>query len=297
MIVGNQLTSFRNGSIGGIGGAQQWRPPMFAARDAGEPFPIASVADALILGFAAAFGTAVLDGRDASLRREAKFVAAQGTAVLDGRDATLSLQLRFTAAFGTGVLDGRDAFLNLDAGATVFNFNALHGTAVIDGRDASLLLSFAQILTPDRAAYALNDGMSSQHRETRGGLGRLRRDMLNPTVTVDVSWIVGPDEYAQLAAFQKANVGKTFSCDLVSDSYEATLHNNCKFVPGTFTLSAVQGETYTVTAQIEAALNAPNEAFDLSFVDVYGAYQEGSSALLEALALLTNDEFQDHLGA
>lgn len=142
-------------------------------------------------------------------------------------------------------------------------------------------------IVPDQTGYSVEEPSDTVRIATAGGSSANYRDMIGASSLVSITWICDPDEYEELVEFYKVTLKKgalPFLIDLVIDEpfpseYEAT------FIPNTFTLSSVKGLTYTVTAQLEAAYQEPNEVYDNFIVDQYGGNEEETTFvnLLERL--------------
>jgi hypothetical protein len=127
-------------------------------------------------------------------------------------------------------------------------------------------------LAPDQSGYtagtAENEILSVK---LDGGFSRYRRDQLRSTFNVDVQWTVGPVQYAYLRAFYRTAVNQAeevFEIDLQADdpvmrTYEA------HFVPGSFKLSAVTGNQYTVGASLEVKPITMESDVDEAFILAY----------------------------
>lgn len=77
---------------------------------------------------------------------------------------------------------------------------------------------------------------------------------------VEVAWTVGPMDYMYLRAFHRltASGSLPFLVDLPAGSAAPGEHV-ARFVPGSFRLSGISGETHTVTAVLEAHPTAADD--------------------------------------
>jgi len=103
---------------------------------------------------------------------------------------------------------------------------------------------------PDQANYAVSDG-SDRLASQPGPVGNYRRNLLNTNRVVDVSWQCDAAMYSYLAEYYRTFVslgGDSFECDLFLETTDLKRFE-CVFVYGSFGLSNIQGETYSVKAQ------------------------------------------------
>lgn len=130
------------------------------------------------------------------------------------------------------------------------------------------------IFPPDQASYSFVDGEEVVRVQLSGGRGRYRRDTLNASKDVTVSWTVSPEKYKYLRAFYATAVLRTserFIVSLVLDGpfqedYEAN------FVPNSMQLQSLTGHTYVVTAKLEAVSKVRDNTLDDYFVNLYGEF-------------------------
>jgi hypothetical protein len=107
-------------------------------------------------------------------------------------------------------------------------------------------------ISPEQSDYSFTDDGGVVAIEVEGGHARYRRDILNGHIRCKVSWKVDPDGYAYLRAFYRShlNGGTPFTIDLILLSSELTTHT-AWFLPGTFSLTSKEGNSYTVAAELE----------------------------------------------
>lgn len=147
---------------------------------------------------------------------------------------------------------------------------------------------------PEQQGYMVNSATSVDAQATRGGLPRARRDKSGSSVLIDAQWLLNRSEYKEFVSFYDRFYHTDFRMFLLVSTYELTEHD-VRFVPETFTLSQQDGDSYTVTARLEVKLLNADEAYDLGLVAIYGAYQEGSFALMDALAVFANTTLEANL--
>lgn len=132
------------------------------------------------------------------------------------------------------------------------------------------------LLSPQRSAYAVAPAVGETLRtQLEGGMGRYRRGLLNPSRTVTVTWKAEGAEYDYLAAFYATVVAegsRFFRIDLVIDTIEPVEHE-AAFIPDSWSISGIRGNTITVTAQLEARPKIRDYDADsllLALVEEYG---------------------------
>lgn len=151
------------------------------------------------------------------------------------------------------------------------------------------------ILPPDNSAYSVTDGKEVVATQLDGGAARYRRDIIGATSTVNVSWILGRDEYNYLRSFYRGVTGKgasPFLIDLILDDFELTEHK-VYFIPGSMQLTAQKGMTHWVSAQLEVY---PNEDTDNgNFAYVYAEFGSDWRYWLDTLDKITNFDLPEIL--
>ena len=128
------------------------------------------------------------------------------------------------------------------------------------------------ILPPDNSAYSVTDGKEVVATQLDGGVARYRKDIVGATSTVNVSWILGRDEYKYLRSFYRGITSKgalPFLIDLILDEFELTEHK-VYFIPGSMQLTGQKGLTYWVSAQLEVYPNEDTDNGD--FASVYSEF-------------------------
>lgn len=130
------------------------------------------------------------------------------------------------------------------------------------------------VLPPDNSAYSVADGKEVVSTQLDGGAGRYRRDILGATSTVNVAWIMGPDEYKYLRSFYRALTlkgSKPFLIDLVLDEPTLTEHK-VFFIPGSMQLTGQKGLTYWASAQLEVYPAEIDYEAEAAFAALFGEY-------------------------
>jgi hypothetical protein len=109
-------------------------------------------------------------------------------------------------------------------------------------------------LLPSQDAYSETKGETALRVRMNAGPSRSRRDVKRNAAEVGLQWRVGPAFYRYLQAFYwtaTAEGALPFRIDLLLKGGDPVSHV-AYFVPGTFSLAAVEGLKRTVRAQIEA---------------------------------------------
>lgn len=129
-------------------------------------------------------------------------------------------------------------------------------------------------LRPTQTAYGVSERAEGVLRQQlRGGRGRTRKDLVNPTEVVSVRWSLTRARYSQLMAFYRTATVRgsvAFEMDLVVDK-AGVQRRTCYFVPGSLKLNGVNGATYRVTAQLEVYPADDNATTDNATMDAYEA--------------------------
>lgn len=109
------------------------------------------------------------------------------------------------------------------------------------------------LLVPDSQGYGDTEGDEVVATQLDGGLPRYRRDKLNASKIVSVTWTMTPSEYQYWRAFYVTATGKgafPFLCDLVSEDGTGPAEHTCMFVPGSVQKPGQVGLTYQQSAQL-----------------------------------------------
>jgi len=144
-------------------------------------------------------------------------------------------------------------------------------------------------LTPDQDNYAVDDGANTISNKLNGGASRIRKDLLNAPLRVNVQWTCDLVEYDYLRTFYRTTQdgSEPFLMDLLTNAANLTLHV-CRFIPNTFKLSGVKGVQHRVTAQLEVIPQVPDDALDEGVVTSYEAFGIEGSESYALLAEIVN---------
>jgi len=132
------------------------------------------------------------------------------------------------------------------------------------------------IYPPENSAYSVTDGKEVVATQLDGGASRYRRDILGATSTVNVSWILGPNEYKYVRSFFRALTlkgSKPFLIDLILDEPTLTEHK-VYFIPGSMQLTAQKGLTYWVSSQLEVVPAEIDYDAEAAFAALFAEYGE-----------------------
>lgn len=124
---------------------------------------------------------------------------------------------------------------------------------------------------PESAGYAVERGSEVLSVALDGGASKLRRDVLNASFKVNVSFVLDPTEYNYLNAFFRTATehgSLPFEIDLILDNTTLTEYT-ARFVPDTFKLTAQKGLTYYVGAVLEVESLPDNATADQAIIDAY----------------------------
>lgn len=123
-------------------------------------------------------------------------------------------------------------------------------------------------LCPTESRYSATRNTSGYLRvELDGGMGRYRKDILDPGTTVTCRWIVGQEHYNYLWAFYRVYCHKMipFHIDLILEEW-GKVRVLANIIPDSFRLDGKQGQTYTVTAQLEVQAQQYNVQDDEDYI-------------------------------
>lgn len=109
------------------------------------------------------------------------------------------------------------------------------------------------LLVPENSSYAVSKDAEIISTKLDGGASRRRKDILQGSFNVNVTWILNAEEYDYLEAFWRTTIDHgslPFEIDLIldyKDMYEYTAY----FVEGSKKLTGQRGLAYFVSAQLE----------------------------------------------
>jgi hypothetical protein len=108
-------------------------------------------------------------------------------------------------------------------------------------------------ISPSAVQFSVNQPSEVLRTPVEGGLSRYRREVIGSRAIVDCLWEgLSSASYDYMWAFYRAetlNGSLPFSIELELTS-ELELFENVYFVHGSFKLSGIQGDTYSMSAQL-----------------------------------------------
>lgn len=150
-------------------------------------------------------------------------------------------------------------------------------------------------IPPDQASYAVSDSSQEVIRvQLQGGAARYRRDILNSSKIVNVTWTADREEYDYLQMFYRVmtyRAGEPFKIDLIIGESGLTEHD-ARFVPGSWQLQNQKGHSYTVAAQLEVTALQYDYLYEdaiITFLSAYGSYSEGVDVINQFNQLVNID--------
>lgn len=115
------------------------------------------------------------------------------------------------------------------------------------------------IYPPVRDGYSFTPGQGNIVTKLRGGAARIRKDILEPSHTIQANWVLKETEYTEFMGFFHSTLQEAslpFLVDLVSDLSIPTPHK-CRCVEGGRPrLTANRGNAFYVSALLEVENNA-----------------------------------------
>jgi len=124
-------------------------------------------------------------------------------------------------------------------------------------------------IVPDENNYQVTNDRDVIATKVTGGAARLRRDVFDATMQVQVQFTVDPTEYQYLRAFYNyaGRGADKFLIDLLIETSELTEHV-AQIVPGSWKLSQVRGHSYQIKMTLEVH---PNDT-GLDYADLVNNY-------------------------
>ena len=144
-------------------------------------------------------------------------------------------------------------------------------------------------ISPSQAGYAFEPGKEYVNIRLEGGKDYRRKTKENSTTTVDVSWTVDAYEYAVFWAFFRKELDRgvsTFTVDLTLED-RGTVEVTAAFINPP-RLVAREGDTFTISGQLEAVLPDEVADADTAILLLHGIYGENTGAWLNRLEQLMN---------
>jgi hypothetical protein len=133
------------------------------------------------------------------------------------------------------------------------------------------------LVQPEASSYSISFGEEVLRVELDGGRGRYRKDILNSSKRITVTFILDVTEYEYFMAFYRTEAqsgAEPFEMDLVVDSGE-TAECTVHIIPKTLTLENQSGLSYTVSCdlEVESPYNPTQETDDDTIISAYNTSQ------------------------
>lgn len=154
-------------------------------------------------------------------------------------------------------------------------------------------------LIPVKDGYGVNRKASAVLTETEGGKPRSRATVIGSTYPMNVSWVLNANEYSYLVLFHDQILGEgalPFTVDIETLGSSIETHN-ALFIPGSFALSSKVGQTYIVTAQLDAhPAVVRTKEFAQDYIDAYDEYGDALLTYFNPFEELANVSIPDATG-
>lgn len=145
-------------------------------------------------------------------------------------------------------------------------------------------------LRPDAAGYTYTPGSEVVEVQLEGGRAYRRKTKEKSTARVTATWVLDATQYAYFWAFYRQSTSRgaeTFTIALVLED-QGLVEATAAFVGGIPTTDAIQGETYTVSCELEVTLPTPDTDADTALINLYGIYGDDTGAWINRLEVLMN---------
>lgn len=129
-------------------------------------------------------------------------------------------------------------------------------------------------IIPTSANYSFQDGEETLSVKLDGGASRYRRDKTGSTYLVNVSWTTSYEGYMYLRSFYLGTTSSgsvPFTIPLILDKPYLTIHT-ANFVPGSFSMTGKNGDSFTFTAQLEVYSEGIDPNYQADYVAVYNEF-------------------------
>ena len=146
---------------------------------------------------------------------------------------------------------------------------------------------------PTESTYAAKHNTSGYLRvELEGGMGRYRKDILNPGTTVNCRWVVGRAYYDYLWAFYRTYLRKMepFYIELVLEEW-GNVRVLANIIPDSFQLESKQGSAYTVTAQLEVQAPQYDAQTDEEYIWIINEFGPEYEKIIDRLWRIVNIDY------
>ena len=109
-------------------------------------------------------------------------------------------------------------------------------------------------MTPSRSGYRVGVSSGYDTTDVMAGSPRYRSVMTGVPHRVAVQWNTNPAGLSYLTEFYQSNIDKAFEINLPIDTAELTEYT-AYFLPGSFQLRGINGNVYSIEAQLEIVLS------------------------------------------
>lgn len=134
------------------------------------------------------------------------------------------------------------------------------------------------LLRPNSEDYSQQEGSEVISVSLDGGAARYRRDKVGATRTVNASWTMNPRQYQYWRAFWHTATKRgalPFLCDLVGEDGTGPIQHVCSFIPGSVSMPAQQGLTYSQAATLEVKPNPVDDDANMSVIALFATGTDG----------------------
>lgn len=153
-------------------------------------------------------------------------------------------------------------------------------------------------IRPQQSNYSLKRGKEVVRQQLDGGRGRYRKDIENPSLRANCTWLLNRFEYDYINAFFISELqggSLPFTIDMILESGTELVECTANFIPGSFGLTSVSGLVYTVSAELEIEPQQRDDEANRSLVALFNTFGNGSQAFIDALDILVNTTMPNNL--
>jgi hypothetical protein len=147
---------------------------------------------------------------------------------------------------------------------------------------------------PTESTYAAKRNTSGYLRvELDGGMGRYRKDILDPATTVNCRWAVRKEYFDYLWAFYRTYLRtmESFHVDLILEEC-GKVRVLANIIPDSFQFDTKQGSTYTITAQLEVLSPLYDAQTDADYIEIINVFGPDYEKWIDRLWRIVNIDFQ-----
>lgn len=140
-------------------------------------------------------------------------------------------------------------------------------------------------ICPTESSYATEHNTDGYLRvDLDGGMGRYRKDILNPSTIVNCRWVVNKTIFDYLWAFYRTYLRnmEPFYIDLVLEE-RGRVRVLANIIPDSWKFGEKRGPTYTITANLEVQAPQYDALDDLIYIILINEFGENYAALINLL--------------